>query len=397
MNPIGVRLPVENLAANMESRLTKMSAKDSARLDTLMTGQPLLRNFFQQAIAELEQTKDGDSHTQIAHFLMGRSARLPETLAAWVRETGFQPAPELATMLDDVLRSSRFGLVKEDSTKTLAKLQNLSARMEKVALPAAFRGNPAHPVPTESVADWMHSGESNPWLPASVLGARKQGDHKAEMLVTGTKPINGLIKLKNIHVHIGKITDLKANGDTKAAILLRSTPDLLLGNGHAASKAVMHADGAEIQAALFRDNGLPLPAPDNKKYTAPAALKMDDAGNFSAKFDANDMKSSHGMDEIGIFGSAQYESAGSANKAAEKLGHDLLDMSYLLLPMQDFTHDPYNAVALALQNPARQVILVIDPSDGYSDPRTTVTALVDALKIKDKEAANLPGDLTNLA
>ena len=98
-----------------------MDEKQTQQFNDLMAKQPKLREFLQQAIQAVKIDPKGDSHTQIAHFLMGRPAELPEELSEWVRNNeGCKPAPELAAKLDDLLRTSRYGLVKESATKTLA-------------------------------------------------------------------------------------------------------------------------------------------------------------------------------------------------------------------------------------------------------------------------------------
>ena len=398
MRPIGVRLPDDDMAVGMKDRFNAMDEKQTRQLNDLLGKQPRMREFLQQAIKTLNGPNSKDAHTQIAHFLMGRPAKLPEELSEWVRSNeNCKPAPELASMLDDLLRTSRYGFVQESAEKTLAKLEYLATGMEKIAVAYAFNEGRENSIPSSEVGKWMYGEKSNSWLSDSKLGARNKEAYQPQKSWGDLKTINGLNQLKNIHVHIGKITDFKADNNTKAAILLRSKPNLLLGEGHAASQAVMHADGPGVQAGLFQLHGLPLPSSDHQKNNVPPGLNTDDNGNFTLTQPANDMKDSHSIDAIGIFGSTHYQDPGKANAAAEKLGNEFIDKTHLILPMQDFTLDPYNAVALAQQNPARHIILVIDQSDGFFSPQDAAVSVIKTLRLEDKKAANPPDNLLNLA
>ena len=296
-------------------------------------------------------------------------------------------------MLDDLLRTNRYGLVRETKDKTLAKLRDLAAGMEELVRSNAFGDGSTDSISTDSVAQWMYDSKTNTWLPESTLGKRRIGDYSATLSVIDTETIPQLNELNNIHIHIGKITDFRGDSGTRTAVLLRSDPDMLLANGHESAKAVLHADGAEIQAELFRRHGLPLPAQNQHKYQPPPGIQTDDNGDFFMACDASDMKTSHSMDKIGVFGSTRHETAGQSNQSVQQLGLELTHMTHLILPLQDVTHDPYNAIALAKQNPARHIILVIDSAGNNHEAKTKADVMTEIFLEAEKKITYPPANL----
>ena len=117
----------EGLAGNFERR---MDALDDKKIKLISRSEGL-KSFLQQALSHLELKTNNGNAECVAHFLMGKIDKLPDSLAPKQRPI---IDDEVKRELFSVLRTHRYEgifVTVEGSEKTIAKLQKLNEIIQK--------------------------------------------------------------------------------------------------------------------------------------------------------------------------------------------------------------------------------------------------------------------------
>ncbi len=114
--------------SSFTSRINDLfTAKNQKKQDKLIDGNVNLKQFVNDCVIHLKTNNGSKDAKQIAHYLMGKTSKLPSDL----QKAKVAIPKNIQPLLSDLLRTENLGLKKESNEKTHRKLEMLNEKLQK--------------------------------------------------------------------------------------------------------------------------------------------------------------------------------------------------------------------------------------------------------------------------
>ena len=329
--------------------------------------------------------------TVVAHLLMGRAEKLPANVIA---ATDSIP-PELKSTLNDLLRTNRYGINPETSTKTIAKLehlleiiktnnsgkpsaaqdQNLSTERKDVnnqnihvkSTKSSTAQEPEFPqFNSNEIQGWLFDGKQDTRLPILTPQKRLKGNYAPRKdLATITMLGEGKISSK-VGSYAGNITDLKADSKQRARVGVILVDNFCMRQNNTESVQVLHAAGPELQRGVLNTHGI-------------------DAHQYSQSIitcHSREMRESHNIDWVQIMVASSQRKNDWYKIFLQALAN-AQDDDFIILPVPRATRED-GVVASTGDQCAKDIVRAIkDFYMYYQDPKLKIILNVSELDLFD--------------